>query len=183
MFSTFVICAIVFLVLWYGCNIVHDLFFTGKGVVAANVVEEKEVDIGDELKQFQQFDVDGDSKDSHDGEQNKEDQSPDYEEYDPEGKEAEDSGNSQEQGTDNTSDEDIPSEDDKEQEAETPDPAKEKFGDDFDYFQEMIEGTSYSGGIDPDMYAAAIDDLENDRPGSARSFLSDIYMKEQQDAA
>ena len=47
---------------WYGYNITKDLYFDKSAVVTEDAVEATEVDIGDELKDFTQYDANEDDK-------------------------------------------------------------------------------------------------------------------------
>lgn len=62
MFGTFMIIIGIGYIGWYGSNITKDLYFDKSGVVAEDAVEEKEVDIGDELKDFTQYDANEEDK-------------------------------------------------------------------------------------------------------------------------
>lgn len=62
MFGTFMIIIFVIYAGWYGYNIIKDLYFDKSAVVAEDAVEESEVDIGDELKDFTQYDANEEDK-------------------------------------------------------------------------------------------------------------------------
>lgn len=62
MFGTLMIIILVLYAGWYGYNFVKDLYFDKSGVVAEDAVEEREVDIGDELKDFTRYDANEEDK-------------------------------------------------------------------------------------------------------------------------
>lgn len=62
MFGTFMIIIFVGYAGWYTYNIIKDLYFDKSAVVAEDAVEEKEVDIGEELKDFTQYDANEEDK-------------------------------------------------------------------------------------------------------------------------
>jgi len=62
MFGTFMIIIGVAYLGYYGYNITKDIYFDKSAVVAEDAVEETEVDIGDELKDFTQYDANEDDK-------------------------------------------------------------------------------------------------------------------------
>lgn len=62
MFGTFMIIIGIGYIGWYGYNITKDLYFDKSAVVAEDAVEEREVDIGDELKDFTQYDANEEDK-------------------------------------------------------------------------------------------------------------------------
>lgn len=182
---------------WYGYNFIYDLYFAGKGSVSAVTIDEKEVDIKDELEGFQQFGVDGyvktgdvtgdtESQDTVQG--NSTSDSTQNDDLDIHGQAAETIDLA---ASEKDADYDRSKSSDKQLESiissvlsdhEGLSQAKsievklmsreaELYGDDYDSFREQIEGTTYTGGIDPDDYQKLIDDLEQNS-----GKITDLYM-------
>lgn len=62
MFGTFMIFIFLGYAGWYGYNMIKDAYFDKSAVVVEDAVEESEVDIGDELKDFTQYDANEEDK-------------------------------------------------------------------------------------------------------------------------
>lgn len=186
---------------WYGYHLIYDLYFAGKGTVSAVTIEEKEVDIQDEIKGFRQFGIDGYVKAEPPPNDRLKPDASSYHDHvaasighgPPTGIPPDNSSgtttstttpknalhhskssNTQSQSSSQDSDDNDGDNQQSAIEIKFKSREAEKYGDEYDSFREQIEGTSFSGGVDPDNYQSMLDDMEHGRNKLAELYITPV---------